>query len=92
METLWGVLLSCLFVLATLSGYYDAGPSRDKSEQKEKSDQADKGSSKDNSEQADESSSKDSSQQANKSSSAKVSKRKSNICIKNCPDAGQLCH
>ncbi len=80
METVWGVLLSFLFVLATAlsSGYVDNSSLKGKSEQKDKS------------EQADESSSKDNSKQADKSSSAKASKKKNNICVKNCPDVWRL--
>jgi len=92
METVWGALLAFLFVLATAlsSGYVDNSSSKDKSEQKNKSEQDDKSSSKDKSQQADESSSKDNSKQADKSSSTKVSKKKNNICVKNCPDAWRL--
>jgi hypothetical protein len=84
METVWGSLLALLFVLATAlsSGYVDSS-SKDKSEQKDKSEKKDK------SEQADKSSSEDSSKQADKSS-AKASKKKSNICVKNCPDVWRL--
>lgn len=92
METVWGALLSFLFVLATAvsSGYIDNNWLKDKSDLKDKSEQSDTTSSKDKSEQADESSPKDKSGQADKGSSTKIVKKKNNICVKNCPDGWRL--
>jgi hypothetical protein len=88
MVTVWGALLSFLFVLATaLSVNVETTPSKDESKQKDKSEQADESSSKDKSDQADKSSSRN-----NKNFLAKVSKKNNNICIKNCPDIWRLHH
>jgi hypothetical protein len=80
MEAIWGAVLACLFVAATLSGYGPKFSSEEKSD-KDKSEQSDKDSSKDES---------DKSGQKDKSTPSKASKKKSDFCVKDCPDAWRL--
>jgi len=77
METVWGALLSFLFVLATaLSGYVEI-PSKSESEQKEKSEQTDKSEEKSKSDQKSKAEQKSKPEQKEKSEQKGKSEQKS---------------
>jgi hypothetical protein len=78
MVTVWGALLSFLFVLTTaLSGYVEI-PSKKESEQKDKSEQSDKSDEKNKSEQKSKSGQKGKSEQKQKSDQKDKSEREGN--------------
>jgi hypothetical protein len=78
MVTVWGALLSFLFVLTTaLSGYVEI-PSNKESDQKDKSEQSDKSDEKNKSEQKSKSERKGKSEQKGKSEPKGKSERKGN--------------
>jgi flagellum-specific peptidoglycan hydrolase FlgJ len=78
MVTVWGALLSFLFVLTTaLSGYVEI-PSKKESEQKDKSEQSDKSDEKKKSEQKSKTEQKSKSEQKGKSEQKRKSERKGN--------------
>jgi peptidoglycan hydrolase CwlO-like protein len=102
MEAIWGAVLSFLFILATLSGYNVAGPltSEQKQQlekqlkeqkedlekkQKELKEEVEK-QQKEQKEKSEKSQKKQKSEQPDKGAPSKASKKKSSLCIKDCPD------
>jgi hypothetical protein len=102
MEAVWGAVLSFLFILATLSGYNVTGPwtSEQKEQiekqlkeqkedfekkQKEQKEETEK-QQKEQKEKSEKSQKKQKSEQPDKGSSSKASKKKSSLCIEDCPD------
>jgi len=93
--TLFGAVVSSIFVAALWLNYHGFIPSADTSQEKDKTEQTDE-SSKDKSEQKNKSRQKDKSERKTKSdktdkgSSNNAAKKKTSACETNCPDGWQL--